>query len=336
MFNYTDQVLLKFVSGSGGHGISSFLRTKKQTRGGPDGGDGGKGGDIVFQSSVTVSDLEHLKKVKTHRASAGSNGGKQLKKGKDGSDLIVPIPVGTLVKDYHNKILIDFDKEKKTTLVKGGIGGRGNAFFKTSRNQAPRQFQKGKKGESLKLILELKPLIDLALIGKVNTGKSSFFNLTTRAKSKVGAYPYTTLVPHIGQLKAVEEFCIIMDIPGLVQGASENLAQGLSFLRSIQRAKILFHFLDSQKNFLTDLKEMNEELKKFDKNHSNFLFEKLSSKKRFYIISKIDQLTKQEDIKDKIRKIKLKKNEKLFLISNKTKKGLAKCIEALKLELKLS
>ena len=110
----------------------------------------------------------------------------------------------------------------------------------------------------------------MALIGKVNTGKSSFFNLTTTAKSKVGAYPYTTLAPHIGQLKAVEESCIVMDIPGLAQGASENLTQGLSFLRSIQRAKILFHFLDSQKDFLTDLKEMNEELKKFDKKIPTF------------------------------------------------------------------
>ena len=336
MFNYKDQVLLKFVSGSGGSGISSFLRTKKKARGGPDGGDGGKGGDIVFQSSAAVSDFEHLKKIKTHRASAGANGGKQLKKGRDGSDLIVLIPVGALVKNHHNQILIDFDKEKKEILVEGGMGGRGNAFFKNSRNQAPRQFQKGKKGESLKLILELKPLIDLALIGKVNAGKSSFFNLITRSKSKAASYPYTTLAPHIGQLKEIEESCFIMDIPGLAQGAGENPAQGLSFLRSIQRAKILLHFLDSQKDFFIDLKEINEELKKFDKKYSNSLFEKLSSKKRFYIISKTDQLTKQEDMKHKITKMKLKKNEKLFLISNKTKKGLAECIEALKLELNLS
>ena len=336
MFNYTDQVLLHVSSGSGGSGMLSFHRTKKNPRGGPDGGDGGRGGNIIFQSSVTVSDFEHLKKVKVYKAPSGIAGGKQLKKGRDGEDLIVPIPVGSIVKNNQNHILLDFNKEKKEILLEGGVGGKGNAFFKNSRNQAPRHFQRGQKGESLRLILELKPLIDIALIGKVNTGKSSFFNLVTRAVSKVGSYPYSTLVPHIGQLKETEDSCFVMDIPGLDRGASQSVAQGLSFLRNIQRAKILLHFLDSQEDFLKNLKEIEEELKKFDDKDTAGYFKKLSLKKRFYIITKTDQIQKEEPLQAKIQKIKLKKNEKLFLISNKTKKGLKECIEALKSELKLS
>jgi len=330
MFNYRDQLLIKLVSGSGGSGLSSFHRTKKQARGGPDGGDGGKGGDIFLQSSFTVSDFEALKKIKIHRASSGANGEKQLKKGKNGKDLKIFIPVGTLVKNTKSQVLMDFDREKKELLLQGGAGGRGNAFFKSSRNQAPKQFQKGKKGQSLQLLLELKPLIDLALIGKVNAGKSSFFNLTTNSYSKVGAYPYSTLVPHIGQFKESDETCFLMDIPGLDKGAS----QGFSFLRSLQRAKILLHFVEAQKDFLTDIKELSEELKAFDKKHS--YFEKLSHKKRFYILTKRDKLKKQEDLKAKMKKIKLKKQDKVFLISNKTKQGLAELVKALKRELKLS
>ena len=336
MFDYKDQLILRVASGSGGSGMLSFHRTKKHPRGGPDGGDGGKGGGIVFQSSVTVSDLEHLKKIKIYKAPAGFSGGKQLKKGRDGKDLIIPVPVGALIKNSENQVLIDFNKEKTETLLEGGSGGKGNAFFKNSRNQAPRHFQKGEKGESLKLILELKPLISVALIGKVNTGKSSFFNLATKAKSKVGSYPYSTLAPHIGQLREMEESCFIMDIPGLDRGASQSLAQGLSFLRSIQRAKMLLHFLDSQEDFLKNLKGIEEELKKFDKKNSSYLFEKLSQKRKFYIITKIDQVKNSAELKVKIKKIKLKKKDKLFLVSNKTKKGLKACLTALKSELKMT
>lgn len=335
MFNYNDQVSIKAISGDGGSGLASFLRTKKQARGGPDGGDGGRGGDVFLQSSFTVSDFEHLKPIRTYRASGGAKGGNQLKNGKNGKDLKIFIPVGTLVKNINSQVLMDFDREKKERLLIGGEGGKGNAFFKSSRNQAPRRFQKGKKGETLPLILELKPLIDLALIGKVNTGKSSFFNLTTRSQSKVGAYPYSTLVPHIGQLKVTEESCFIMDTPGLERGASKSLSQGLSFLRSIQRAKILLHFLDSGQAFLKDINDINQELEKFDKKHSSSLFTKLSSKKRFYIISKADQLKNKTDTQNKIKTIKLKKQEKLFFISNKTKEGLTELIEVLKKELKL-
>ena len=336
MFDYSDQVLCLVASGSGGSGMQSFRRTKKFPRGGPDGGDGGRGGNIVFQSSVTVSDLEHLKKVRTYKAEAGMSGGKQLKKGRDGKDLILPVPVGTLIRNEKNQVLIDFRTEKKETLLGGGSGGKGNTFFKNSRNQAPRYFQKGEKGQSLKVILELKPLIDIALIGKVNTGKSSFFNLVTRAKSKVGSYPYSTLTPHIGQLRATDLVCFVVDIPGLDRGASQSVTQGLSFLRMIQRAKVLLHFLDSQEDFLKNLKEVEEELKLFDKKYSDHFFGKLSQKKRFYILTKTDCIKKEDSVQAKIKKIKLKKNEKLFLISNKTKQGLEECIKALKSELKLS
>ena len=334
MFKYNDQILLELSSGSGGDGMLSFHRTRKNPRGGPDGGDGGQGGAVIFQSSSKVSSFEHLKKSAKYKAESGGGGGKQLKHGRKGKDIVITVPIGTLIKNIQNQILIDFNRAKQEVFLEGGSGGRGNAFFKNSLNQAPRYFQKGKKGESEKTILELKPLIDIAVIGKVNTGKSSFFNLVTRASSKVASYPYTTLAPHIGRLKMMEKNHFIMDIPGLESGAAGSLFKGLSFLRSIQRAGILLHFLDSQaEDILKDLKEIEKDLSAFDKKYSESYFEKLSGKKKFYVITKVDQLEKNKQVKSKIQKIKLKKNQEIFFISNKTKKGIKKLLQALKTEL---
>lgn len=334
MFHYQDQILLKLISGSGGNGCSSFFSTRTNPRGGPDGGDGGAGGSVVFVSSPKVNGFAHLKKIKKYSAGSGGSGGKQLKKGKRGKDINLNLPIGTLVRNEKGEILKDFNTAKQEIFLEGGRGGRGNAFFKNSFEQAPKQIQKGEKGQSQKVVLEYKPLIHIAIIGKVNTGKSSFFNLVTKSKSKVASYPYTTLSPHVGQLKGALKSCFIMDIPGLEKGASKNIFKGLSFLRSIQRAEFLFHFVDSSSDgVLKDKKEIEEELKTFDKKLTEDYFGNLSRKKTFFILTKIDTLKDKSQLDHLIKKIKLKKNQKIFPLSNKTKKGLKSILLAIEEEM---
>lgn len=335
MFHYRDQLSLNLLSGSGGDGCISFYRTRKNPRGGPDGGDGGQGGSVIFSSSSKIDSLEHLKKTKRYKAMDGGTGGKQLKKGRNGEDIVLNLPLGTLIRDDKERILKDFIAVKREIFLQGGKGGRGNAFFKNSRNQAPRRFQKGEKGLSQKVILEHKPLIFTALIGKVNTGKSSFFNLVTRAQSKTADYPYTTLEPHLGQLKNVSPKALIMDIPGLEKGSFKNVLKGLSFLRSIQRADLLLHFIDSSgENPLRDKEEIEEELKNFDKERRDGYFEGLSCRKVFLILTKTDKLKDEKNWENLISKIHLKKNQKIFPLSNKTKFGLKNILSSIKREIK--
>lgn len=330
MFHYKDQVSLNLSSGSGGDGCLSFHRTKKNPRGGPDGGDGGQGGSLIFMSSSKVNGFEHLKKVKQYKAGSGGTGGKQLKKGKRGKDLNLSLPLGTLVRNSKGQILMDFQSAKREVFLEGGRGGRGNAFFKTSLDQAPRKIQKGEKAQVKRVILELKPLVQIAIIGKVNTGKSFFFNLVTRAKSKVASYPYTTLAPHTGKLKDLSGSFFIMDIPGLEKGASKSIFKGLSFLRSIQRAKLLLHFIDSVCDApLKDKEEIEEELKAFDKKHGESYFTGLSQKKMFFILTKTDKLKNKTQLNNLVKQFKLKNNQQIFPLSNKTKKGLKEILSAI-------
>lgn len=332
MFHYKDQLPLHLSSGSGGDGCLSFYRTRKNPRGGPDGGDGGKGGSVIFVSSPQVSGFEHLKKTRRYRAGPGGAGGKQLKKGKEGEDLVLNLPLGALIRDRKGQILMDFQSAGREVFLKGGRGGRGNAFFKSSRNQAPHKAQKGEKGQAAEVILELKPLIHIALVGMVNTGKSSFFNLVTRAKSPTADYPYTTLVPYKGQLKNFSPACFILDIPGLDEGASQSLFKGLSFLRSIQRAKILLHFIDSSSSQpLTDKKKIEKELKAFDQKQVGDYFEPLHRKKTFFILSKTDTIQDSARLGELIRKFK--KRQKVFLLSNKTKKGMKNILSTIEREI---
>ncbi len=330
MFHYEDQLALSLISGAGGGGCVSFHRARKKPRGGPDGGDGGPGGDVIFVSSPRVSNFDHLKKTKIYRAGSGTAGGKQLKQGKRGKDLSLSLPLGTLVRNAKGQILKDFQKAEKEVFLKGGKGGRGNAFFKSSLNQAPRQAQKGERGQSQKALLELKPLIQIAIIGKTNTGKSSFFNLVTRAKSKTADYPYTTLAPHIGQMSGFSERCFIMDIPGLEKGAVQSLSKGLSFLRSIQRAKLLLCFIDSAcEQALADKKEIEEELKAFDDKYGESYFQAFSRKKKLFILTKTDQLKNKARLSRLIKRMQLKKNQKALPLSNKTKEGLKGALSAI-------
>ncbi len=334
MFHYNDQVSLTLVSGSGGSGCLSFHRTRKQPRGGPDGGDGGKGGDLLFCSSPEVKNLDHLKKKKVFKAESGDPGSAQLKKGRDGKNLIIPIPIGVLIRDENQKILADFSSAKQVTFIQGEQGGRGNAFFKSSLNQAPRKIQKGNKGKEYKVILEFKPVIDVALIGEVNSGKSTFFNKITRAKSPVGSYPYTTLIPYLGQMTFLKEKSLLMDIPGLEQGASKKVSRGLSFLRSLQRASLLLHFVDGlHENPVTSKRKIEEEMIFFDKKYPQSFFQGLSQKKRFLVLSRIDEL-EESKLKGIVKQIKKESSVKVFLISTLKNKGIKELLVAIEKEIK--
>ncbi len=333
MFHYDDQVSLTLVSGSGGSGCLSFHRTRKQPRGGPDGGDGGKGGDILFHSSSEVKNLEVFKKKRIFKAEAGESGSNQLKKGRDGKNLVIFIPIGTLIRNKRQEILQDFETEKQIPFIQGEQGGRGNAFFKSSLNQAPRKFQKGQKGKEHRVILEFKPIMDVAIIGETNTGKSTFFNKVTRAKSPIDSYPYTTLVPYLGKMTFRNGKIFLMDIPGLEQGAYEKVSRGLSFLRSLQRAKLLLHFVDSQsENPLASQKKIEKELESFDKKYPQSFFQKLSQKKRFLILSRIDELEEGE-LKNLVEKIKQRSSVKVFCISSHKNKGIEELLVAIEKEI---
>ena len=325
MFQYNDRIIITLTSGSGGKGCLSFYRTKKNPRGGPDGGDGGKGGAITFKSSTQVRDLEHFKGIKKLVAQSGEPGDKQKKSGRNGKDLTVSIPVGTVVRNEKEEILFDFKQSETKEFLAGGRGAKGNAFFKSSRNQAPKQTQKGEKGQTQKVILEFKPLVDVALIGEVNSGKSTFFNKVTNADSKVGDYPYTTLIPYLGKMDFKNANVFLMDVPGLEAGAHKRVSQGLGFLRSIQRAKILLHFIVS--NHFDPIESKNKiekEIKKFDEKNKDSLFTPLSKKKRFIVLSCADTVT-GEQIEELTKKMK----QDVFVISSHNNQGVKELMMAI-------
>ena len=332
MFSYSDRIELTVSAGDGGSGALSFIRTRKQARGGPDGGDGGDGGSFFVAGDQRVSGFQHLKKRKLYQAEQGQEGGKQMKTGKKGKDFILPLPLGTVIRDRRGPILKDLTAPSQELLLKGARGGRGNGFYKNSRDQAPRRFQKGLKGASLKVTLELKPLIHIALLGKPNAGKSSFFQLATGAKSPSAPYPYTTLRPYIAPLKDFPENRWVLDLPGLGKGASQSDGRGLVFLRSLQRAKILLCFIDSgSQTPLKDKREIEKELQTFDRQNKDCGFEPLSHKKKLFILSKTDQIQKPGKLAGLIQSLRphLNRGEELLPLSNSSKKGLKALLSAL-------
>ena len=329
MFHYQDQMVLTCVSGGGGPGAVSFRRERTAARGGPDGGDGGDGGDVIVSSKRQIKDFSHFRRKKQWKADSGKPGQGGLKSGAKGENQIIYVPLGTLLKDQEANILMDFKKSKSFQLLKGGKGGRGNAWFKTSLNQAPRHFHKGWGRQKKKIILEFKPLIKAGLIGRANTGKSTFFNTLTGARSPVAEYPYTTLVPHYGRIRGLAPDGILMDIPGISRGAHKTTDKGLSFLRSLQRAELLLHFIDSDlSDSLGANREMEEELQAFDNKFSDEGFSPLSEKKRWIVFTKIDLLQNRE-LPDQITQIP----QRVFSLSNRSGEGIRELALALKKEL---
>jgi GTP-binding protein len=244
---FIDFAKIYLESGDGGNGCLSFRREKFIPRGGPDGGDGGKGGDIIICASSQLSTLIDFRYHQHYRARKGENGSGANKTGASGEDIILKVPLGTVVRHSETKELISdlIRDDERVVVAKGGDGGRGNSRFVSSRNQAPRRADPGFPGESLWVELELKILADVGIIGFPNVGKSTFISVVSNAKPKIADYPFTTLVPNLGIVRLAEyKSFVIADLPGLIEGAAKGIGLGHRFLRHVERTKLLLHFLD--------------------------------------------------------------------------------------------
>jgi GTP-binding protein len=246
--HFLDQAKIFVRSGAGGPGAVSFRREKFIEFGGPDGGDGGKGGDIVFEAVPGLNTLIDFRYTQHFRAPRGKGGAGSNRTGAGGEDLVIQVPVGTqiLADDEDRTLLADLTRQgERIVLLRGGMGGRGNASYKTSTNRAPRQHQTGEAGEELWVWLRLKLLADVGLVGLPNAGKSTFLNSVTNATAKVGDYPFTTLRPQLGVVRHKGREFVLADIPGLIEGAAEGAGVGDRFLGHVERTRLLLHLVDA-------------------------------------------------------------------------------------------
>lgn len=321
---FTDYVKIIAKAGNGGNGAISFRREKYVAAGGPDGGDGGKGGDIYFEVDPDSNTLIDFRYNKKYKAENGKNGEGAHKYGKSGADLYIKVPIGTIVKDAsNNRILADLSRPgQKELILAGGRGGKGNSHFATSTRQAPRFAQDGEKGEEKELILELKLLADVGLIGFPNVGKSTFLSMTTSATPKIADYHFTTLEPNLGVVKTeFGDSFVIADIPGIIEGASEGTGLGLQFLRHIERTRLLLHVIDVSgsegRNPVQDFKTINAELKKYS--------EKLSKRKQIVVANKIDAMQDEKSYEE-LEKVAKDNKMEIFKISAATGEGISKLL----------
>lgn len=268
---FVDYVKIYVKAGDGGRGCISFRREKYVPSGGPDGGDGGKGGDVIIKASSELHTLIDHKYKKTYKAMRGEHGKGSNMKGRDGEDLVIKVPIGTVIKDAETgQILADLDEEGKEFIVaKGGKGGFGNAHFVTPTHQAPRYAQSGQKGEERWIILELKLLADVGLIGLPNAGKSTLLSVISSARPKIAEYPFTTLTPVLGVVKYGDyQSFVVADIPGLIEGAHKGAGLGYQFLRHVERTSLLVHLVDVsdfiQSDPTEDFEKIQKELKLYN------------------------------------------------------------------------
>lgn len=242
---FVDRVRVHLKAGNGGAGVSSFLRTKGRPKGRPDGGNGGQGGDVTVRADPSVSTLLRYKRQPHHRAGDGTHGQGDLRSGRQGADLVVPVPLGTVVIDEQNTVLADLVAEgHEVTVLRGGRGGKGNAAFVSPKLRAPAIAEQGEFGKEAWFTFELKLLADAALIGYPNAGKSTIISTVSAAKSKIADYPFTTLEPHLGVVAVDDREFVMADIPGLIEGAAEGRGLGHEFLRHVERARVMVIVLD--------------------------------------------------------------------------------------------
>ena len=282
-----DFARITIKAGDGGDGRVSFRREKFVPKGGPDGGDGGRGGSVYFETDKDLNTLKPFQFQKVFSAQNGEAGGKNKRHGADGSDLIIKVPVGTVV----NKELDLVKEGEKVCLAKGGHGGRGNWQFRSPTMTTPRIAEAGIMGEAKQLTLELKLLADVGLIGLPNSGKSTLLSVLTKAKPKIADYPFTTLEPNLGVLRLTRSNLVIADIPGLIEGASRGRGLGIEFLRHIERCKILVHILDGAKLLISevllkDYQTVRNELASYSTS--------LIDKPEIVVLNKIDVLNKKQ------------------------------------------
>ena len=316
---FIDYTKIIIKSGDGGNGAVSFRREKYVAAGGPDGGDGGKGGDVYFVVDPDSNTLIDFRYNKRFKARNGENGSGAHKYGKSGEDLIIKVPKGTVVKDGETgKVIADLSEDgQKELILKGGRGGKGNSHFATATRQVPRFAQDGEKGIEKEVILELKLLADVGLIGFPNVGKSTLLSRVTSATPKIANYHFTTLFPNLGVVKSeYGDSFVIADIPGVIEGASEGVGLGLQFLRHIERTRLLLHVIDCSgsegRDPIQDFKVINEELKKYS--------EKLSKRKQIIVANKADAM-QDENIYKSLETMAKKNDIEVFKISAVTGEG---------------
>ncbi len=242
---FIDEARIFVKAGDGGNGLSSFRRAKFEPRGGPDGGDGGRGGDVIIQGDRNLSSLLHFRRKERFKAERGGNGGTAQKHGKRGADEIIRVPLGTVVSDDHGALADVTHDRQEVVIARGGKGGLGNIHFATSTNRAPRMARNGEPGEDLSLNLELRTLGDVGFVGEPNAGKSSLLAAMSAARPEIGAYPFTTLTPNLGVAEIGDVPFVLVDVPGLIMGAHEGVGLGYRFLRHVSRARMLVHVVDA-------------------------------------------------------------------------------------------
>ena len=306
---FLDQVKIFIKAGDGGSGSPSFRREKFIEFGGPDGGDGGKGGSIILTSERNLNTLIDYRYKQHFKAGRGGDGLGKNKTGKGGEDLYLKVPVGTQILEEDNKTLIfDFKEEKEEFLVaSGGKGGFGNTRFKSSTNRAPKKFTKGRKGEEFWIWLQLKTIADIGIIGLPNAGKSSLLASITRANPKIANYKFTTINPNLGVVRYDDKEVTLADIPGLIEGAHQGVGLGIKFLKHIERCKSLVHLIDVNQEDLSEAyKQVRNELKKYSKD--------LIYKKEIVVLNKIDLIDKKT-LKDKKNYFERNIKKKTVLLS---------------------
>ena len=310
---FLDQVKIYIKAGDGGSGSPSFRREKFIEFGGPDGGDGGKGGAVILKSERNLNTLIDYRYQQHFKAERGENGKGKNQTGKSGNNLYLKIPVGTQIFEEDNKTLIfDFQKENEEFIIAlGGKGGFGNTKFKSSINRAPKKFTKGAKGEEFWIWLQLKTIADIGIIGQPNAGKSSLLARLTSATPKIANYKFTTLNPNLGVAIYDDKEITLADIPGLIEGAHSGTGLGIKFLKHIERCKTLLHLIDiNDENLFNSYKQVRDELGKYSK--------ALLKKNELVVLNKVDLIDKKEVIKKK-EKFTKKIKKKVLTLSTMSK-----------------
>jgi GTP-binding protein len=323
---FVDEVKISISSGHGGAGSVSFRRESMTPRGGPDGGDGGRGGDVIFKTSRHINSLVDIKSYKKYQAQDGQAGASDNCFGSQGEDLVMIVPEGTIIRSSEGEVLYDLEKDTEITILKGGRGGKGNTFFKNSVNQAPEHAQPGEEGQSLEILLELKLIADVGIIGFPNAGKSTLISRISAAKPKIADYPFTTLTPNLGVVRVGDySNFVVADIPGLIKGAHQGVGLGILFLKHIERTSLFIHLIDvsgmTGRDPIEDYNDIQYELAMYDKiNKDKDEFFPLMEREQIIVLNKIDLLPIEqvEKLKQKFKKVA---NVDVFAISAVTGKN---------------
>jgi len=328
---FIDKAKITIKAGNGGNGCVSFHRAKYVVAGGPDGGDGGRGGDIIFVADTSLATLMDFRYKKSFKAQAGNDGEKNKRSGKDGEDIVIRVPVGTIIREVEsNRVMADMRlKEEQRVVAKGGRGGRGNQHFATAVRQAPRYAEKGKSGKQYEITLELKLIADAGLVGLPNAGKSTLLSMVTNATPKIADYHFTTLTPNLGIVKNKwGETFTLADIPGLIEGASDGAGLGFEFLRHIERTKVLIHVVDAAgvegNDPIESVEKINGELYAYN--------EELAKRPQIIAANKMDVPEAEENF-ERLKKEYEPRGFKVFPISAASNVGLTELINAVREEL---